>query len=552
MAELYLATQSGVAGFERTVVLKRILPALSGDPQFRNMLVDEALIAMSLTHGNIVQVLDLGCAGTRYFLVMELVDGWDLATIFTRARAAQKPMPTELCLYILAQVCRGLFYAHTRQREGRPLDIVHRDVSPQNVLISEQGEVKVTDFGIAKAFGRRERTQTGIIKGKLDFMSPEQASGAPLDARSDIFSAGSVLYLLTTGQLPFAGNTQMEIMLRIQGAEAIPLQQAAPLLDGGTRGIIQRAMALDPADRYENAEQMMFEIERVLRTTGRPVGQSDLKVWLDDLAKRDGGVPISRQPALPMEEDNAEQLSVGASFALDDTSGVSRLADAATAMNVAVAPVARVATPMPFHVPDSVTYIPVPVLARTGWLGRMAKFAFWMSVLLAVGAGILYKAWPETWQRLVTRGEMIAETAQTRILDEMRDDEAGAERTAKKKPRVVAAPSTIEDTRPSKAPPKEVRAVSDPTPTPLAKRVASPAAAKAKRVVVDVVSVPAAARVRRSSGEDLGFTPTRLVAEPGDRVELQISKPGYAPITRTVVVRAGGGRLQVRLVKAKP
>ena len=177
MAEIFLGTQRGVEGFERPVVLKRILASLLADPQFRNQMIDEAHVAMSLNHSNIVQVLDLGHARGRYFLVLELVEGWDLNQILNRARAASFPLLPELSLYLVAEVCRALGYAHAKTRDGQPLGIVHRDVSPHNVLVSEQGEVKLTDFGIAKAMGRREHTGHGVIKGKLAFMSPEQASG---------------------------------------------------------------------------------------------------------------------------------------------------------------------------------------------------------------------------------------------------------------------------------------------------------------------------------------------------------------------------------------
>ena len=165
MAEIFVGTQHGMEGFERPVVLKRILAPLVADPQFRNMLIDEAHVAMGLNHSNIVQVLDLGHVRGRYFLVMELVDGWDLSQILVRAASAEFPLPPEIVLYIAAEICRALAYAHARTRDGQPLAIVHRDVSPQNVLVSEQGEVKLTDFGIAKAMGRREHTSQGVIKG---------------------------------------------------------------------------------------------------------------------------------------------------------------------------------------------------------------------------------------------------------------------------------------------------------------------------------------------------------------------------------------------------
>ena len=200
------------------------------------MIVDEAHVAMSLNHSNIVQVLDLGQSKGRYFLVLELVDGWDLNQIITRMRKAEFPLPPEVSLYVGAEVCRALNYAHAQTREGKPLGIVHRDVSPHNVLVSEHGEVKLTDFGIAKAaVGRRERTGQGIIKGKLAFMSPEQASGGELDARSDLFSVGTMLYLMVTGRRPFEAPTDLEIILRVQQGQFPPPTEIKPESARGDR-----------------------------------------------------------------------------------------------------------------------------------------------------------------------------------------------------------------------------------------------------------------------------------------------------------------------------
>ena len=184
-AEIFFATQHGAHRFEKPVILKRIFPAFYADPQFRNMLVDEAHIAMSLNHSNIVQVLDLGEADGQYVLALELVDGWNLDAVLRRARALKTSVPPPLALYMTAEVCRALAYAHSKVgTDGNALGIVHRDISPHNVLLSEQGEVKLTDFGIAKTHSRRESSVGNIIKGKIAYMSPEQASGAAIDARS--------------------------------------------------------------------------------------------------------------------------------------------------------------------------------------------------------------------------------------------------------------------------------------------------------------------------------------------------------------------------------
>ena len=189
MAEIFLATQMGRDGFQKPVILKRIHSTIYADPQFRNMFIDEAHISMSLQHSNIVQVFDLGVSAGRYFLVLELVDGWDLGRILHRAAGAGTRLPRELAIYIITDVCRALAYAHSKAEGDRPLGIVHRDISTHNILVSDQGEVKLTDFGIAKAMNKREQTGTGVVKGKVAFMSPEQAMGKPIDARSDLLLA---------------------------------------------------------------------------------------------------------------------------------------------------------------------------------------------------------------------------------------------------------------------------------------------------------------------------------------------------------------------------
>jgi serine/threonine-protein kinase len=298
MAEIFLATQLGREGFAKPVILKRIHSSIYADPQFRNMFIDEAHISMSLSHSNIVQILDLGAGAGRYFLVLEFVDGWDLGRVLQRGGAAGMPLPRELGLYIAGQVCRALEYAHSKtaaDAEGeRPLGIVHRDVSPHNILLSDQGEVKLTDFGIAKAMNKREHTGTGVVKGKVAFMSPEQAMGRTIDPRSDLFALGTVLYLLMARVRPFTGGTDLETLLRVQKAEFRPPEEAAPDLPPEVAAVINRAMQLDPAARYQSADEMLADIERVARTVYLPVGQTELKKYLADLSARDGVASIGK------------------------------------------------------------------------------------------------------------------------------------------------------------------------------------------------------------------------------------------------------------------
>jgi serine/threonine-protein kinase len=320
MAEIFLARQHGSEGFEKPVVLKRIHSAFYADEQFRNMLVDEAHISMGLHHNNIVQVLDLGRAGGRLFLVLELVDGWDLARVLERAATSQTPLPPGLGLYIIAEVCRALSYAHSRTRtDGEPMAIVHRDVSPQNVLISEQGEVKLADFGIAKALTRQERTATGVVKGKIAFMSPEQAHGQALDARSDLFSLGTLLYLVTTGVRPFEAATDFEVIARVQKCLYRPPEQVSPGMPESLGAVIRRAMTLDRDHRYRTADELLVDLESVWRAEYGAPGQTELKLWLADLGKVDGGVPLGRTGVFAAGRNGGPgDLAEGAALVLGD------------------------------------------------------------------------------------------------------------------------------------------------------------------------------------------------------------------------------------------
>ena len=205
-----------------------------------------------------------------------------------RAAAAGIPLPRELGLHIIADVCRALAYAHGKTDGTRPLGIVHRDVSPHNILLSEQGEIKLTDFGIAKAMNKREQTGTGVVKGKVAFMSPEQAMGKPIDQRSDLFSLGTVLYLLMVRSRPFEGPTDLETLLRVQKGDFLPPEAAAPDLEPEVAAIINRALKLDPNERYQSADEMLADIEHVARNVFRAVGQTELKRWLAELALQDG------------------------------------------------------------------------------------------------------------------------------------------------------------------------------------------------------------------------------------------------------------------------
>ena len=200
MAQIYLARQLGPEGFEKLLVVKRILPHLAENEEFITMFLDEARIAARLNHPNVVQIFDLGAQDDSFFIAMEFIHGEDVRRVWKHADKVGKPIPLPLICRIIIEACAGLDYAHKKlDASGRPLNIVHRDISPQNILVAFEGGVKIVDFGIAKAADQATVTKSGVLKGKYSYMSPEQAAGQPIDCRTDIFALGVVLYELLTG-----------------------------------------------------------------------------------------------------------------------------------------------------------------------------------------------------------------------------------------------------------------------------------------------------------------------------------------------------------------
>jgi serine/threonine protein kinase len=264
MAEVWLAKQTGIEGFNRHVVVKRILPHLAEDPEFVQMFLNEAKIASRFNHPNIAQIYDLGENSGQYFIAMEFIHGEDLGRVMRRAWSTGQWVARHIALRIVADSCQGLHYAHTRLDErGQPLRVVHRDISPQNILISFDGAVKVVDFGIAKASDQVSNTKSGAIKGKFAYMAPEQAAGKPLDARSDLFALGLVLYELVTGVRPLKRDSELATLqaaleCKIDAPSAVA--EVPPELDD----IVMRALAKAPDDRYVDAREMQRAIEQYL------------------------------------------------------------------------------------------------------------------------------------------------------------------------------------------------------------------------------------------------------------------------------------------------
>jgi len=301
MAEVFKAKRSGVEGFEKIVAVKRILPHLSDNQEFVDMFVDEAKMVAGLTHPNIVQIFDLGRIETSYYIAMEYIHGRDLRTLMRRAKDRGLRMPLDLALRIATLVSSALEYAHRKKDErGRAMEIVHRDVSPQNILISFEGDVKLTDFGIAKAATKASTTDRGALRGKLLYMSPEQAWGRPMDRRSDLFSLGLVLYEMITDQKPFlggGGSSEMSVLETVRECRIGPPREANPRIPEELDRLVVKALAKDPDERFQDAAEMGKGLERVLRDRPAP-SATELARFVELLFDRE-----EREEAVP--EDHA-------------------------------------------------------------------------------------------------------------------------------------------------------------------------------------------------------------------------------------------------------
>jgi hypothetical protein len=267
MAEVFRARVAREGGVQRQVCIKRVHPKHSADASFSAMFIDEARIGVTLSHGNIVPIFDFGCVDGLYYLAMEYVEGRDLAQIAGRARIAQRRWPVDVAVWVALEILEGLDYAHERCDEsGRPLQIVHRDVSPANVLVSRRGEVKILDFGIARAESRELETRTGVVKGTPGYMAPEQAAGRHPDRRADVYALGVVLWELLQGRrVPKDGS----------GIE--------PLEDHDIWKVLTRALSIEPEDRWPTARAMASALRAILAARGRHPSAGDLAAFVEEV-----------------------------------------------------------------------------------------------------------------------------------------------------------------------------------------------------------------------------------------------------------------------------
>ncbi len=276
MGELFVARAQGPAGFQKTVALKRILPHLASDPTFVEMFLNEARLAAMLSHRNLVQLFELGEEAGTYFIAMEFLHGRNLRAVAAKARSTGQRVPFALAARIGGEALRGLHYAHQLQDgDARPLQLVHRDVTPDNVLVGFDGAVKVVDFGIAKALGT-PATRTGPMKGTCAFMAPEQIRNEPLTPRIDVYAVGVVLYELIAGVRPFSAPNEIALIHQVLSTRPVPLHERVPDVPRPLADAVMRAMAPQPENRFESAEAMAAALEE----TAGSVGAAQLSEWM--------------------------------------------------------------------------------------------------------------------------------------------------------------------------------------------------------------------------------------------------------------------------------
>jgi hypothetical protein len=366
-AEVFHALYFPGDGSERPVVIKRVLPQFARDERFRTLFLEEAYVAVTVTHPNIVKVLDHGELEQTCYIALERVEGMDLGNLLNRARTSDSLPSPSLAAFVVAQVGEALQFIHDQtSSEGTPLKIIHRDVSPQNILVSYSGDVKLTDFGIAKSAIRQETTVDGTLRGKLDYMAPEQASLGEVDRRADLFALGCVLYELLNGVPPFRGENELETLDRIREGKILkpPEELDAP---AQLRQVLATALAPDREGRYQHASEMVADLRGFMAAESASVLKEDLGRWARELAAtREASRPDAVEDAV--RKLLGEGIGDGAAPAPSATTVFARTGAEASAPTIRREPTAEVA-PAPERKlsPLSIALVVVAGLGLVGW-----------------------------------------------------------------------------------------------------------------------------------------------------------------------------------------
>ncbi|MEZ4473513.1 MAG: protein kinase [bacterium] len=323
MAEVYLAEVAGLGQFRKRIAIKRLLPHYAANERFVSMLRDEAKIAAAIRHPHVAAVLDFGEVEGQHYIAMEYIHGVDLATVLRTLRDRDQLMPIAAAVYVARCVAEGLEAAHSLRdaSTGKALAVIHRDVSPHNILVSFEGAVKLIDFGVAKAENNSTKTRSGVIKGKLQYMSPEQAQAHEVDGRSDVFSLGMTLYKLLTGRLPFTGRNEYQIYDQILRKEPSPPRAFVPELPERIDAVVTRALRKDPERRFQSAAEMARVLQLSLWDVDPEYGPHELAALLheiapssedydhevdDDFGTADGSPPVE---VAPLAEEEVDRLT---------------------------------------------------------------------------------------------------------------------------------------------------------------------------------------------------------------------------------------------------
>jgi serine/threonine-protein kinase len=310
MAEVFRGVAESMEGFKKAVAIKRVLPNLTKNQKFVSMFLDEARLSLFLQHANIVQVFDISkTPDNAYFLVMEYVDGCNLKALIERGKQKGKRIDVGHSVYLMIECCKALQYAHTLEHPetNEPLGIVHRDISPPNILLSKNGEIKLVDFGLAKANSQIESTDPGVVKGKFSYLSPEAASGRDVDHRADIFAVGIILWELFTGRRLFYGETDYQTVELVRQARVPSIAALNPEIDAEIEQVVRKSLAREPDDRYQNAADLgdalaQFLFSRRMKVTARDIAALVRDTQVEMMRKRSAEPKDSLIDALILDE----------------------------------------------------------------------------------------------------------------------------------------------------------------------------------------------------------------------------------------------------------
>ncbi len=377
MAEVWKARMRGVEGFQKIVAIKKILPHLSDNSDFVEMFVDEAKLAAQLNHSNIIHIYDLGRIAKSYYIAMEYIDGHDLKSIMNTAEERDQRLPVELALFIASKTAAALDYAHRkRDFDEKEMELVHRDVSPQNVLISYEGDIKLCDFGIAKAASKASHTLSGALKGKLQYMSPEQAWGRRIDRRSDIFALGTVLFELLTGRKLFVGENELSVLEQVRQARVVAPstlnEDVTPEIDA----IVMKALQGEPSSRYQTAGELVKDLDAIVYNFWPTPTNADVAIYMHHLY-----TPDSVSVADPAVADEPDPLSEAGDAGLTPVESIQETADIEMPSELVAEP-AITAEPEPEPQPQPA--IATPVMFTASEPAKKRRFG-----IVPIAAGIL-------------------------------------------------------------------------------------------------------------------------------------------------------------------